>query len=170
MSGEQRSKAAVPVDEPRAVVDQQTRTMRHLNDELFRTVRVHLLIAGALLTAVSMLGPASLLPASDATGLDVVFWLGGGSLTVSAVGIWLQQITTTRLSYTDMETVAVDERASGTGDPGELAPDVAESYRDCIEVNDALLREREQDLNETQHLLNVAALTLVLGLLVLMLL
>lgn len=144
--------------------------MRHLNDELFRAIRIHLLIAGALMTVISVLSPSSLTVPAGASALEVGLWMVGGTSAAVGAGVWLQHVTTTRLTYTDLKIGVTDDGTTDAASEPSISNVVADSYVDCVAANDDLLRERERDLNETQRLLNSSVLVFVLGLLVMIIL
>jgi len=96
---------AVDVDEYRSILEQQVRILSQLNDELFRTLRLHILLGGGLLTVLSIIVSrkgTNVFGINQPVISDITGW-GFSAALVAAFGLaWFFRLGSSRLSYTDL--------------------------------------------------------------------
>lgn len=86
-------------DEARNIIDTQVDLLKQLNDELLRTIRVHAVLGGVVITGISFVGLESL--SSSPTGSPLA-WAVYTILAVLFALLWLMQLVSARVSYTDL--------------------------------------------------------------------
>ncbi|WP_435175696.1 hypothetical protein [Halorussus sp. AFM4] len=86
--------------EGRAVLDTQIQILRRINDELLRTLRLHAVFGGVVVTALSVIGVNGLkINSVDVT--NQVFWLLSFSATLFAP-MWVLRLLSERVSYSEL--------------------------------------------------------------------
>lgn len=87
-------------DEGRAVLDTQVQLLRRLNDELLRTLKLHALFGGGVVTALSVIGVSGLTINSPAPANQVA-WFFSFSATLFAP-TWVLRLLSERVSYSEL--------------------------------------------------------------------
>lgn len=86
--------------EGRAVLDKQVQILRRINDELLRTLRLHAVFGGVVVTALSVIGVNGLKINSPAP-TNQVLWLLSFSATIFAP-MWVLRLLSERVSYSEL--------------------------------------------------------------------
>lgn len=112
MSGEQavtaeseQTTTTTEDDDFRTIVETQVQLLRRLNDELLRTLRLHILLGGGVLTGLSIIlsrGNAGSLGLNQPTLTGVISWGLSAALVAAAGWGWFLRLGSARLSYTDL--------------------------------------------------------------------
>ena len=111
MSGEQvvtaeSEQAPRPTEENdhRTIIETQVQLLRQLNDELLRTLHLHALLGGGVLTGVSIAisRGGSLMWNQPPTLSGLITWGFFAILIAFAGGGWISRLGSARLSYTDL--------------------------------------------------------------------
>lgn len=153
--------------EARSIIDRQVEILQHLNDEYYRLVRIHLLIAGALTAAVSLVGPENLLLSRSGPSItwpSFVLWIIGGIAFATGGGYWIHRITEPRIKSADLKLGEL----SGLPDDADVQS-FCDSLADCVCYNDERIETATTNLNDRQRNLNGSILLVILGLLAMLL-
>lgn len=111
MSGEQavttdseQAPRSTEENDYRTIIETQVQLLRQLNDELLRTLRLHALLGGGVLTGVSIAisRGGSLMWNQPPTLSGLITWGFFAILVAFAGGGWISRLGSARLSYTDL--------------------------------------------------------------------
>lgn len=86
--------------EGRAILNTQVQILRRINDELLRTIRLHAVFGGVVVTALSVIGVNGLKINSPAP-MNQVLWLLSFSATTFAP-MWVLRLLSERVSYSEL--------------------------------------------------------------------
>lgn len=177
------------------ILELQAKTLRRLNDEWLRIIRIHLVFAGGVVTGISFLGLNALTLPSAPTLLTAVFWsLVSVFTTVSAMA-WLSRIISERPLYTDLklsgEYNELDYKIEAEFAESTLSilknlffenPTISEfenyiqelesskdegttDYQEAINHNVYVIKSREEYVDHVHRQLNILFLSTLMGLL-----
>lgn len=177
-----------------AILDKQVQFLRHLNDELLRTLRLHILLGGGFLTALSIIVS---LWGSNIFGLDrttlsgILGWGFSAALVTAAAWAWFFRLGSIRLSYTNLRIGPPNQSSPATFELPNRNLGYYEALKllftedihvnmfneqieridhndisdiDVIEYNNRILTTREAYVNTVQQYLYFTFLLLVFGL------
>lgn len=181
-------------DDVRAIIETQVQLLRRLNDELLRTLRLHVLLGGGVLTGVSIaISRGSSLLWNQPTPSGLLSWGFPAALVIAAGWGWITRLGSTRLSYTDLRlgsptqaslpTFGVQERNLTFFQTltsliiGEIRTDtfeerierldhedISDDPQAVIEHNNRILASRESYVNTIQNYLFANFILVVVGL------
>ncbi|WP_144060780.1 hypothetical protein [Salinarchaeum sp. Harcht-Bsk1] len=194
MTGENIAKEVssndIEPDVARSIIDHQVTLLIQLNDELLRTIRVHAIFGGVIITGISFLGDSALSIHNSSGQIKVgsAMW---ASFAVLFGFLWLIRLAWSRISYTDLR---LSSNPDGEGKPRNsdlnlsffaalrvtfipIKPSWIETkfekenvrrevfgsdFADCIEHNNWILKTREGYVNSVQMGLNTSFVLTVL--------
>ncbi|WP_440005880.1 hypothetical protein [Halomicrococcus sp. SG-WS-1] len=101
--------SAVGSEQGQQILELQAQTLRRLNDEWLRIIRIHLIFAGGIVTGISFIGLESLTAPSQPNLLTAIAWLFTSIFTAMSAVAWLSRTISERPLYTDLTLFVLDD-------------------------------------------------------------
>jgi hypothetical protein len=169
------------------IIDRQYRVARKLNDELFRIIRIHLLLGGGLATVLSILtsiSGSSVFFADRSEGGYFILWSIFIIISVWSGTVWILRLSSVRIPYSELSMLtgqikysperesfldelkslyigSINRKDLSTPDTKQISLSPATS--DLISENREMLLRSEKYVNTVQIQLFISFLFLVLG-------